>query len=144
MPDRYPFTSVEDAGLGADEFGGPRRFTRPCERITPTTAEAEDDVLDPRVRLRMHDRAADLLHEAVLPPRAAQNCRLQYLSDGRRETPQADPHREQLRDLAFAVKDAADELARSHNLRTDLSGQKEGPGSVAADSEAGRSHPQPN
>lgn len=89
--DRYPFTSVEDAGLGADEFEGPRRFTRPCERITSSTT-GPDDVLDPRVRLRMLDRAADLLHDVVL------------------ETPQQDQYRDRLRDLAFAVKDVADDI----------------------------------
>lgn len=128
MNPRYPFTDVEDAGLGADEFEGPRRFTRPVERTrtSVTPVQADDDVLDPRVRLRMLDRAGDLLDDVVL------------------ETPRSDPHRDRLRDLAFAVKDAADEFARSDNLRADLSGQEEGPGSVAADSEAGRSHPQPN
>ncbi|MBE7194976.1 MAG: hypothetical protein INR66_21175, partial [Gordonia polyisoprenivorans] len=42
------------------------------------------------VRLRMLDRAADLLHDVVL------------------ETPRSDPHRDRLRDLAQAVKDLAD------------------------------------
>lgn len=72
--DRYPFTSAEDAGLGAEEFEGSRRFTRPCERILSTSVTAlqvDDDVLDPRVRLRMLDRAADLLHDVVLETPAA-------------------------------------------------------------------------
>ncbi len=123
--DRYPFTSVEDSGLGADEFGGPRRFTRPVERIlsTPVTAvQVDDDLLDPRVRLRMLDRAADALHDVVL------------------ETPRSDEHRDRLRDLAVAVKDAADEFARSHNLRADRPGQEDARGSAATDS-AGDVHP---
>lgn len=33
---------------------------------------------------------------------------------------------------------------KAYCLRADKPGQEEGPGSVAADSEAGRSHPQPN
>lgn len=89
---RYPFTEAEDAGLGADEFEGPRRFTRPCERIVATTPPDDGvaDCLDPRVRLRMLDRAADLLHDVVL------------------ETPRDDQHRDRLRDLAQSVKDLAD------------------------------------
>lgn len=101
---RYPFTEAEDAGLGADEFEGPRRFTRPVERIVVDstlhrccggigrhTRDCED-VLDPRVRVRMLDRAADLLHDVVL------------------ETPSSAQHRELLRDLAQAVKDLADDI----------------------------------
>lgn len=84
---RYPFTEAEDAGLGADEFEGPRRFTRPVERIVVDstlhrccggigrhTRDCED-VLDPRVRVRMLDRAADLLHDVVLEtPSTANFC----------------------------------------------------------------------
>ena len=75
-----------------DRFEGPRRFTRPCERIVATTPPEDGvaDCLDPRVRLRMLDRAADLLHDVVL------------------ETPRDDQHRDRLRDLAQSVKDLAD------------------------------------
>ncbi|OPX17028.1 hypothetical protein [Gordonia sp. i37] len=108
MNRRYDTLDAQaDLGMGTDEFGGPRRFTRPCERITPTITEADPDTLDPHVRLRMLDRAADLLHEVVL------------------ETPRDGQVRDRLRDLAFAAKDAADMFARTHNLRTDLSGQED-------------------
>ncbi|MDS1115304.1 hypothetical protein RD149_16215 [Gordonia westfalica] len=33
MNDRYSFTRAEDAGLGADEFEGPARFTRRSEQV---------------------------------------------------------------------------------------------------------------
>lgn len=121
--DRYArLDSQADAGLGADEFEGPARFTRPSERTTHLVDSsnihmgdasgmtldtmldaiedgrrddaAEDEVLDPRVRLRMLDQAAALLHEVLA------------------ETPRSDRWREGLRALAFAAKDLADEINR--------------------------------
>ncbi|QUD82103.1 hypothetical protein J8M97_20565 [Gordonia polyisoprenivorans] len=130
---RYDHLDAQvDAGLGADEFEGPRRFTRPVERINPHAVDSTlhgccggvgrhargcEDVLDPRVRLRMLDRAADLLHEVLL------------------ETPHADQFRDRLRDLALATKDLADDMARSHDLRADRPGQENAPGPAATGSE---------
>lgn len=96
MPNRYnQLERYADLGEGTEEFEGPERFTRPCERIARATSSAEfvqDDYLDARVRLRLLDKAADLLHELLA------------------ETPQDDQMRDRLRDLAFAVKDLADEF----------------------------------
>ncbi|WLP90075.1 hypothetical protein [Gordonia sp. NB41Y] len=124
MTDRYPFTTAVDAGLGAEEFEGPRRFTRQCERMShPVDSTGiemgvpdagmtdrmmaaiekaggfgpdDDDVLDPRIRQRMLDQAADLLHDVL------------------QETPTAASHRDRLGELTRAVKDLADEINREN------------------------------
>ncbi|OPX14380.1 hypothetical protein [Gordonia sp. i37] len=127
MNDQYNRLDAQaDTGLGAEEFAGPARFTRPVERTSPIVDSTLhrccggvgrhtrdcDDILDPRVRLRMLDRAADLLADVLT------------------EMPQQDPFRDRLRDLAFAVKDVCDDIAHEN-----------GPGSAATDSEANVSHP---
>lgn len=127
--DRYQFTDVEDAGLGAEEFEGPRRFTRQCDRMSDPVDSSnvemgvpdegmadrmmaaiekaggfgpdEDEHLDPRIRLKMLDQAADLLHDVL------------------QETLADDPHRDRLRTLTFAVKALADEITRENKAAPD-------------------------
>ncbi|KSU59645.1 MULTISPECIES: hypothetical protein [unclassified Gordonia (in: high G+C Gram-positive bacteria)] len=89
-----------------------------------TPSPEEDEVLDVRVRLRMLDQAADLLHDVLV------------------ETPKQDPRRDHLRSLTFAVKDLADELHRNtQDSRADRSGDESGPGGAPTPSGARVSNP---